>query len=186
MRERIGEIRLRDQSAAMAQIIASNIRALRVAHDETQDEFAERVGVSQGTVARWERGSKPKYDAMNRLAELAGVTVQEFTTKLLKQPQLPDLGSTTSTVASIMLPVTLPNEEALTAMFHGLLRVLKDEPDQAVVARRLAQLLPNALARSVFLSSDDALDLDGAAPLASGDEPPAAASPAPKQRPHIR
>ena len=43
-------------------ITPAEMRRRRRALDMTQDEFAERLGVSQATVARWERGANPIAD----------------------------------------------------------------------------------------------------------------------------
>lgn len=42
----------------------------------TQQELAERMGVSQPTVQRWLSGSMPRGKRLSRLAETLGVTVK--------------------------------------------------------------------------------------------------------------
>ena len=151
-------------SAAMQKVLAANILTLRKRRGQNQTEFGEDVGVSQGTVARWEAGSEPKSEPLLKMANMAGRTVQSFTTELISdmelgaylEPSGPAEGS------SILLPVQLPSEDALTQMFSGLLRILKNESDADTVARRLAQLLPSALAQTVSrlsaLRGDSVLD----------------------------
>lgn len=154
---------LRDLTEAMAHIIATNIKALRMARQQNQTEFAEALGVSQGTVARWEAGSTPKNDALLRLSEMANVTPREFSAALISNMKdVPRDYNHSESSSSIMLPVLLPSEEALFAMFRSLLSVVEDEKDLTVAARRLAQLLPDALARTVFRSTAQQPDLDGA------------------------
>jgi transcriptional regulator with XRE-family HTH domain len=45
---------------------------------ETQTEFGFLLGTTQATVARWEKGSAPKHEALTQLARLAGVTIEDF------------------------------------------------------------------------------------------------------------
>lgn len=160
---------MRDLSEAMAQIIAMNIKTLRLARRQKQTEFAETLDVSQGTVARWESGATPKYDALLRLAELAGVTPQEFSNSLISTMRDGiDIGEGASRSPLVMLPVQLPSEEALTAMFDSLLEMISEEKDANAAARLLAQLLPNALAQTVFRTSAPQIDA-GEARAPSGD-----------------
>ena len=62
----------------MAISVSERIKRLRISRGEKQEEFADRLGVSQGTVARWEGGSMPKPDALSSLARLAGVSLETF------------------------------------------------------------------------------------------------------------
>jgi len=52
--------------------LAARIRALRESLDLSQASFANRVGVDQSNVSRWERGAPPDDAHLVRLAELAG------------------------------------------------------------------------------------------------------------------
>jgi len=54
------------------------ITALRTALRETQELFAERFGVTQTTVSRWEDGMPVVRRLQQPIAELAGQTVAEF------------------------------------------------------------------------------------------------------------
>ena len=110
----------------------------------TQAEFAELMSVSQGTIARWEGGAKPEIEHIVRMADLAGVSVPVFTGQLLGQ----DRPAVLMAGGAILLPVQLPNEEALSEMFEGLLETMPNN-DPSSTARKLAQLLPNALAQTV-------------------------------------
>lgn len=64
--------------ALMGQELAQKIRRIRQTLGESQAEFAERFGVTQGSVSRWETGSMPDPSAIATLAELATETVREF------------------------------------------------------------------------------------------------------------
>lgn len=140
---------MRDLSAAMNEIIAANVKLLRQRHAPNQTVFGEQIGVSQATVARWERGGDMKPESLARLAELAGCSASEFITQLLPE-QASRVGRATFEGASTLwLPVQLPSEDVLHEMFLALLEPLKTEKSQDVIARRLAQLLPGALSQSV-------------------------------------
>lgn len=44
----------------------------------TQDEFAERLGVTQQTVSRWEGGDLPPLPALTRIAQVLGVSPESL------------------------------------------------------------------------------------------------------------
>jgi transcriptional regulator with XRE-family HTH domain len=148
-----------DLSDVMATILAANIKTLRA--KETQVEFAEKLNVSQGTIARWESGSKPEVEHIVKMARMAGVAVQDFTGQLLTadRRQFPD-----APPGVLYLPVQLPSEGALTDMFEALLETIPEGSDLRVNAQRLARLLPGALARTVSHAQ---------AETAPTDQPPA-------------
>lgn len=55
------------------------LAALRVNAGYTQTKIAELLGVTQGAVACWEKGSShPRVDKAKKLAELYGVTLDEI------------------------------------------------------------------------------------------------------------
>lgn len=59
--------------------LGQRIKTLRKHQDLTQQEFAARLGVTQPTVHRWEKGAfEPDPDTLKVLSEMAGVTVSEF------------------------------------------------------------------------------------------------------------
>ena len=62
----------------MAPNVGTKIRELRDALRETQDEFADRFGVQQATVSRWEQGRPVQRKYREAMAQLAGLTVPEF------------------------------------------------------------------------------------------------------------
>lgn len=75
----------------MATSLADRIKNLRLSIGEKQDEFADRLGVSQATVARWEGGSVPKPDALHALAGIAGMSVEEFLGKPARSSEAGDI-----------------------------------------------------------------------------------------------
>ena len=136
-------------SAAMNEILAANVKHLRLASGLKQELFAELVGVSQGTVSRWENGAEPKGEQLVKLAQHAGRSVHELTTRLIAEDnRTAPIPSFSYEGGTLMLPVHLPNVDALTEMFSQILESL-GEADPDVIARRLAQTLPSALAQTV-------------------------------------
>lgn len=146
-------------TAAMNEILAANVRTLRNRIGLEQDAFADEMDVSQASISRWEKGTEPKGEKLARLADMAGCTVAEFTTQLLTaKPRAGELRTPIMNSSALLLPVTLPNEDALTDMFAGLLDPLKSEKNFDVLARRLAQRLPVALAQTVSRATKLAAD----------------------------
>jgi transcriptional regulator with XRE-family HTH domain len=68
----------RDYLPDMAIQLSTKIRLLRKRLGLNQPEFADKVGVSQGTVSRWEAGAAPTHQHLTTLAELDGVSLDEF------------------------------------------------------------------------------------------------------------
>jgi transcriptional regulator with XRE-family HTH domain len=168
IRKRIGETAMTDLSAAMNEIIAANVKTLRERLGLNQDELADEMEVGQASVSRWEKGSEPKAESLSKLAQMAGCSVPEFTTQLLtSRPRAGELRSVPQTSATLLLPVYLPSEDALTDMFAALLDPLKNERNPDVIARRLAQRLPIALAQTVSRSTSLQPGLAGTIPEAS-------------------
>ncbi len=66
--------------------LAARIRALRAAMDLSQAGFAERIGVDQSNVSRWENGAEPDDAHIRKLAELAAVHPAELRYGGLAEP----------------------------------------------------------------------------------------------------
>ena len=62
----------------MKLMIGENIRAYRKKHDLTQEELAERLGVPQTTLSKWECGSSPNCDMIRRIAAELHCTTDEL------------------------------------------------------------------------------------------------------------
>ena len=59
--------------------ISENIKRFRIAKDWTQEQLAEKVGVTRSTVTQWETGwSQPRMGAIERLAGAFGVSIPEM------------------------------------------------------------------------------------------------------------
>lgn len=59
--------------------IANNIKRLRSERDWTQEQLAEKVGVTRPTITQWESGwSQPRMGKVEKLAEVFGVPKSEI------------------------------------------------------------------------------------------------------------
>lgn len=74
----LDELPFRDYLPEMAIQLSTKIRLLRKKLGLTQPEFADKLEVSQGTVSRWETGAAPSHQSLVRMAELDGVSLDEF------------------------------------------------------------------------------------------------------------
>lgn len=60
-------------------MISSNLSFLRKSHEYSQEEVAEKIGVSRQAVAKWENGETiPDLENSTALAELYNVTLDEL------------------------------------------------------------------------------------------------------------
>ena len=62
----------------MSKNLSEKIKAIRNALGLNQTEFAERLGATQSTITRWEKGSMPKGEALHRLADMANTSVEKL------------------------------------------------------------------------------------------------------------
>lgn len=61
-------------------VLATNIAALRRHLGDNQEKFADRLGVNQSYISKWEKkGVKPSTEPLLALARLAGCEVDQFT-----------------------------------------------------------------------------------------------------------
>ena len=138
---------MRHLSAVMAEILGANIVTLRKRLGMSQAVFGEQFEVSQGTVSRWENGGGIEPEHLFALARRAGCSPEDLTLRVLGER--PAQVRPQSSEHYVLLPVALPNVEALTAMFEGFLEALQGEADRRKLAGSLAELLPDGLAQSV-------------------------------------
>jgi len=96
-----------------SQAVAATLRAIRAKLDLTQEELAERLGVSFATVNRWEGGSnlpqKAAREVIAALAEGAGVNVPE---EAAESPE-PAASVTRRRKGGAVAPSTKPMEQML-------------------------------------------------------------------------
>lgn len=66
----------------LEQIVAQNLTELRKSKKWTQAELAEKIGYSDKSISKWERGEAlPDLKVLAQMAELFGVTLDFFTTE---------------------------------------------------------------------------------------------------------
>ena len=59
--------------------VGDQIKALRIARNITQEEFASRINVAKSTVSSYENGSRlPSYDILIKIADLFHVTTDNL------------------------------------------------------------------------------------------------------------
>lgn len=87
--------------------IGSFIAALRKEQNLTQEQFAEKLGVSNRSVSRWENGNTlPDFSLMQSICEVTGVTLPELLNGVRKSPS-------TERKDSILLVLALWDREKL-------------------------------------------------------------------------
>ncbi|MBR4554634.1 MAG: helix-turn-helix domain-containing protein [Ruminococcus sp.] len=75
----------------MSSIDFSRLKSFRTQNGMTQEELAEKIGVSRQAVAKWERGeSIPDIDSCMKLAEIYGTTVDMLVRSFGKQEHTGD------------------------------------------------------------------------------------------------
>lgn len=65
-------------AGSMGGNLGEKIRKIRVSMGLEQDQFAEKLGTTQSTVSRWERGSKPGADFLRKIADMANTTIDRL------------------------------------------------------------------------------------------------------------
>lgn len=71
-------------------LISDNISFLRKYHKLSQEDMAERIGVSRQTIAKWENGdSIPDLENSNRIAELFNVSLDELVNYQTEEENIP-------------------------------------------------------------------------------------------------
>lgn len=58
--------------------LPTKVKQLRRRLRQTQAQLADRLGVTQATVSRWENGAGADFEHMQALADLAGESVEDF------------------------------------------------------------------------------------------------------------
>jgi phage repressor protein C with HTH and peptisase S24 domain len=64
----------------MSGTLSSKIKAIREGLGLKQEEFADVLGTTQGTVSRWERGAKPDFEYLQAIADKGKTTVDALVT----------------------------------------------------------------------------------------------------------
>ena len=127
-------------------ITFNNLRIYRLKEGLTQEELAEKIGVSRQSVAKWERGeSLPDIESCIALSELFGITVDVLVRNMRELPKGADAGKHTFGISKINEKgqITLPAE---CRRIFGLkpgdsLLVLGDE-EKGIALVNLGSMLP--------------------------------------------
>ena len=78
----------------MNNMISSNLKYLREKHEFTQEQFAEKIGVSRQTVAKWENGeSLPDIERCTEISMLFDVSIDMLATCNLDEGAEPETSS---------------------------------------------------------------------------------------------
>lgn len=67
--------------------LAENIAALREHLGLKQAAFASELGTEQANISKWERGAEPKPQMLEKLANLAGMSIAQFSSEPWKPKQ---------------------------------------------------------------------------------------------------
>lgn len=154
--------------------VGDRIRARLAQLDLSQSELARRVRVNQSTIAALLSGRSRSSSHLHLIAR----ELQTTPAYLTGETDDPDEGAPppppTPRVQLVMMPVSLPSEEALVEMYEGQLRAF-GRLQGAELARALAKRLPKALARlqaeQLYEQTDDAPDEPATASPQSIDHP---------------
>ena len=93
----------------MKLMIGENIRAYRKKHDLTQEELAERLGVTYQSVSRWENGATyPDLELLPAIAQALSVTADE----LLGMPEVEKEKRATETLDELRRECMKPDYDA--------------------------------------------------------------------------
>jgi transcriptional regulator with XRE-family HTH domain len=110
--------------------MGARIKAIRLKSGLGQTEFAEHFDVSQSTVGRWEKGSVPQGDKLQKLADLGGMTVHD----LLGAPPVASEGISEADLRQAILDAfplpPVPLDEQAAYLAGTVLKILALPPAQ--------------------------------------------------------
>jgi len=117
----------------------------------SQSELGRRVGVSQATIYKLLTGESYGTKHLHRVARELNTTTAYLTGET-DDPALSAPSAASSTPQLVMMPVSMPSENALADMFEGLLLTIHElQPIKGwrldELAREIAQLLPTGLSQ---------------------------------------
>lgn len=106
-------------------MLSERIRDLRQGQGLSQEQLAEKVGVSRQAVSKWEGGlSVPELDKLLALCDCFGVTMDELTRDEVPGPA-PDCGETGSGATVSWLGVGLCVLGAVCLLIFGILLLVR-------------------------------------------------------------
>lgn len=127
--------------------VAQRLAEAMAARGASQSALAREVGATQGSISLILLGKTTNSRLLPKIATFLGVSLAWLLGMADDQGE-PEVAS--ACAPQLMLPVSLPSENALADMFEGLLLVIDQvqpigERQLDGVARELAQLLPTGL-----------------------------------------
>lgn len=132
-------------------VLLANIQAVMEHYGWDQEDLAERVGVTQGTVSRWGNTSEPRGVALAKLSELAGVGPAEFAEARIakirkgrKRPTLPSGPKLEAAMAALLDSVGLSHlaDEFAAPLARRLPDLLVEMQSPVAVRERDGEPLP--------------------------------------------
>lgn len=148
--------------------LGARIEQRRLEIGISQAELARRVGVRQSTMNSLINGDARSSRSIVKIAQVLQTT-PAYLTGDISDPDKDAPPPPPPAMMTARLEVTLGSEEALTAMFEGLLAGLDPKAPRAAHARLLAQKLPIALSslRDLRVVSEPRRDRAEASPAAA-------------------
>lgn len=143
------------------------LRALREKRYDTAVAAAEAIGVKAPTYIQHESGLRGSGSIPRKAAERYAAFYKVSLDWLLSGK---GTGEPTEAAPTLLLPVTLPNEEVLTAMFRTMLAGM-DNSDPEALAQQLARDLPTSLGQT--LGARQSEGVAASPPRSEGAQPPA-------------
>lgn len=131
--------------------IGQRIAERRKAKGLSQGALAKRSGLSQPTIGKLEAGISSGSSHIHRIARSLDTT-PAYLTGEIDDPDLNAALPASPVHHQVLLPVSLPSENALADMFEGLLMTIHEfQPITGwqldALGRELAQLLPTGLSQ---------------------------------------
>lgn len=125
-------------AAPMDSKMGNRIKAIRLKSGLGQSEFADHFDVSQSTVGRWEKGSVPQGDRLQKLADLGGMTIHELLgAPAVDQDDINEQELRRAILDAFPLPPVPPEQQA-SYLADTVLKILalppSRHPNQGVVA----------------------------------------------------
>jgi transcriptional regulator with XRE-family HTH domain len=112
--------------------LLSTVRELRLALGDTQQSFAERLGLSISTVVRYELSRPPKGRALAQFARVADENGMKELSAVFQRALAEDLGAGEPRVAFRPIPLNQPSRSDDSR--RGFVFVWYDGPDQKEIA----------------------------------------------------
>lgn len=107
--------------------IGENIRRLREAREMTQEQLAERIGVTRPTVTQWETGwSQPRMGKVEQIAAALGVEPMDLLSDDQTLQQAVDADPVLSQIVHRYLSMGSEGRDALDRVSYYLVSIPKD------------------------------------------------------------